>query len=198
MPRDHKSRITSDVSRIDDLNQDNSIIPRRFRNLIYLILIGTPLLDRLLEIIEQDDDTQWKELKGLLIDRTSNINIVASLTLGGPTNIVNWTHPFPYLCLLSGGVSATLSVLSGLGLLAFINTLRPATVKEMQSNNLKFALTITLLTMPFLCLFISGLASVTGCLGAVWFGNSTWGRTGVTMGFAWFIIMIFVIFGSLY
>ncbi|KAI6149888.1 hypothetical protein BKA82DRAFT_997778 [Pisolithus tinctorius] len=206
MPKDYKSRITSDISRIDGLDQDDSTIPR-LRRLTFLLLLGTPSLERLSQIIEQEDDTQWKELKTLLVDRTSNINVVASLAIGtcatflassGPTDIADWSHPFPYLCILAGSVFATLSVLSGIGLLAFINTLQPRTVKEMRSSNLKFVLTITLLAMPFLCLFISGLASVTGCLGAVWFGNSTWARTGVTAGFAWFIIMILVIFGSLY
>lgn len=206
MPEGHKSRITSDISRIDGLDEDNSTIPK-LRRLTFLLLLGTPSLERLLQIIEQEDDTQWKELKTLLVDRTSNINVVASLAIGtcasflassGPTDIANWSHPFPYLCILAGSVFATLSVLSGIGLLAFVNTLRPQTVKDMRSSNLKFVLTITLLAMPFLCLFISGLASVTGCLGAVWFGNSTWARTGVTAGFAWFIIMILVIFGSLY
>lgn len=206
MPKDYKSRITSDISRIDGLDQDDSTIPR-LRRLTFLLLLGTPSLERLSQIIEQEDDTQWKELKTLLVDRTSNINVVASLAIGtcatflassGPTDIADWSHPFPYLCILAGSVFATLSVLSGIGLLAFINTLRPHTVREMRSSNLKFVLTITLLAMPFLCLFISGLASVTGCLGAVWFGNSTWARTGVTAGFAWFIIMILVIFGSLY
>ncbi|KIK23491.1 hypothetical protein PISMIDRAFT_454114 [Pisolithus microcarpus 441] len=174
---------------------------------MYLLLIGTPSLERFLEIIEQEDDAQWKELKGLLVDRTSNINVVASLALSmcasflttsGPTDIANWSHPFPYLCILAGSVFATLSVLSGVGLLGFINTIRPETVKEMQSSSLKFALTVTLLMMPFLCLFAAGLASITGCLGAVWFGNSTWARTGVTVGFSWFITMILVTFGSLY
>ncbi|KAI6041888.1 Sec1-like protein [Pisolithus marmoratus] len=191
MSGNQESKITSDVTRTNSLTQGNSIISTRIRNLTFLLLLGTPSLERLLEIIEQKDETQWRELKGLLVDRTSNINVIASLTLGtsaaflttsGPTDIANWSHPFPYLCLLACSVFATLSVLSGFGLLAFINTLRPSTVKEMQSNNFKFAVTITLLTMPFVCLFASGLASVTGSLAAVWYGNSTWARTGVTIG----------------
>ncbi|KAI6140942.1 hypothetical protein EDD17DRAFT_1800780 [Pisolithus thermaeus] len=174
---------------------------------MYILLIGTSSLERFSDIIEHPDPTQWKELKGLLVDQTSNINVVAALTLStcasflttsGPTDIANWSHPFPYLCILAGTVFATLSVLSGVGLLGFINAVQPNTVREIQSNHLKFALTVTLLIMPFLCLFTSGLASITGCLGAVWFGNSTWARTGVTIGFVWFILMIFVIFGSLY
>ncbi|KAI6014735.1 hypothetical protein BKA83DRAFT_4344033 [Pisolithus microcarpus] len=152
-------------------------------SVMFLLLIGTPSLERFLEIIEQEDDAH---------------TCASFLTSSGPTDIANWDHPFPYLCILAGSVFATLSVLSGVGLLGFINTIRPDTVKEMQSSSLKFALTVTLLMMPFLCLFAAGLASVTGCLGAVWFGNSTWARTGVTVGFSWFITMILVIFGSLY
>ncbi|KAI6119976.1 hypothetical protein EV401DRAFT_1465492 [Pisolithus croceorrhizus] len=172
-----------------------------------ILLIGTPSLERFSDIIEHPDPTQWKELRGLLVDRTSNINVVASLALStcasflttsSPTDIANWSHPFPYLCILAGAVFALLSVLSGVGLLGFINAVQPNTVREIQSNHLKFALTATLLIMPFLCLFTSALAAITGCLGAVWFGNSPWARAGVTIGFAWFILMIFVILGSIY
>ncbi|KIK23488.1 hypothetical protein PISMIDRAFT_454144 [Pisolithus microcarpus 441] len=51
MPGDHKSRITSDVVRIGESNRDKSIIPRRARNLMYLLLIGAPSLERFLEIV---------------------------------------------------------------------------------------------------------------------------------------------------
>ncbi|KAI6168964.1 hypothetical protein EDD17DRAFT_453319 [Pisolithus thermaeus] len=103
-----------------------------------ILLIGTPSLERFSDIIEHPDPTQWKELRGLLVDRTSNINVVASLALStcasflttsSPTDIANWSHPFPYLCILAGAVFALLSVLSGVGLLGFINAVQPNTVR---------------------------------------------------------------------
>lgn len=45
---------------------------------MFLVLLGTPSLGKLLQIIERKDETQWRELKALLVDRTSNINVVAS------------------------------------------------------------------------------------------------------------------------
>ncbi|KAI6122914.1 hypothetical protein EDD16DRAFT_1569697 [Pisolithus croceorrhizus] len=166
MPEDQST--PSDAHRTNQSNQDNNIfIPRRLRNFMYILSIGTP-------------------------------TCASFLTTSRPTDIANWSRPFPYLCILAGIVFALLSVLSGVGLLGFINAIQPNTVREIQPNHLKFALTVTLLIMPFLCLFTSGLASITRYLGAVWFGNSTWARTGVTIGFAWFILMIFVILGSIY
>ncbi|KAI6099866.1 hypothetical protein EDD17DRAFT_1633614 [Pisolithus thermaeus] len=116
---------------------------RSLHELIFLLLLGVPSLDVLRSSAEGrggEAQPDSQEIKKALVDRTTNINIVATLmltavaaflTTSSPTNIMNWNHEFPYLCLLIGGVLATLSVLSGLGLLGFVSTLNSKTVKPM-------------------------------------------------------------------
>ncbi|KAI5992305.1 hypothetical protein F5J12DRAFT_897334 [Pisolithus orientalis] len=165
-----------------------------------------PSLEGLLDIILANDK-RWETQRQLMIDRTTNINTVSALVLptaaaflttSSPTAIVNWSHTLPYVCFLAGGVFATLSLLSGLGVLGFVNTLQSDAVKEMLYNKRKFFERITLLMMPFLCLFMAGLILVVGFVGAVWLGNSTCAKTVITTGFAFFILMIFMTFDSLF
>lgn len=153
------------------------------------------------------NDKRWETQRQLMIDRTTNINTVSALVLptaaaflttSSPTAIVDWSHTLPYVCFLAGGVFATLSLLSGLGVLGFVNTLQSDAVKEMLYNKRKFFERITLLMMPFLCLFMAGLILVVGFVGAVWLGNSTCAKTVITTGFAFFILMIFMTFDSLF
>ncbi|KAI6149901.1 hypothetical protein BKA82DRAFT_997773 [Pisolithus tinctorius] len=188
----------------EDHDEDDSTTPGLPR-LVCLILFGTPSLEGLLRIILANDN-RWETQRQLMVDRTTNINTISALilpttaaflTTSGPTDITNWSHTLPYVCLLTGSAFTTLSLVSGLGVLAFLNTLQARTVREMLQNKRKFFGRITLLMMPFLCLFMSGLVLVIGSVSAVWFGNSTWAKTVVTTAFALFIFMIFMIFDSL-
>ncbi|KAI6046889.1 hypothetical protein EDC04DRAFT_943999 [Pisolithus marmoratus] len=111
-----------------------------------LVLIGTPSLRGLLQIVEQKDGTQWRELKDQLIARTSNVTIVGSLVTAGsvsfvtsraPSPVADWDYTFPYICLLAGGLTSALCVVSGLGLVMFLNAVQPQTVRLAANNDRK-------------------------------------------------------------
>ncbi|KAI5994222.1 hypothetical protein EDC04DRAFT_1241220 [Pisolithus marmoratus] len=180
----------SDVPLVDPSNIVEGFVKhQRFRRFMSLVLIGTPSLRGLLQILEQKDETQWRELKGQLIARSSNVTLVGSLATAGsislvasksPSPIANWDYPFPYICLLAGGLSSALCVVSGLGLAMFLNAVQPQTVKEIHTSTFRLIVVSLLLAMPFFWLFLGIFAPIIGMAGAVWLGNNAFAKSRLT------------------
>ncbi|KAI6156780.1 hypothetical protein BKA82DRAFT_28049 [Pisolithus tinctorius] len=99
---------------------------------IFLILPGMPSLENLYPISE--NERQWSELRARLTDRTTNINVIATLTVVStaaflatppPTHFAKWHREFPHLCVGVASGSVMLAVMSCLGLHIFSNDMRP-------------------------------------------------------------------------
>ncbi|KAI6137374.1 hypothetical protein F5141DRAFT_1209697 [Pisolithus sp. B1] len=172
-----------------------------------LVLTGTPSLGKLLQILEQEDQTEWRELKSQLIARTSNVTVVGSLATAGsisfvtsksPSPIASWDYPFPYICLLGGGLCSAMSVVSGLGLAMFLNAMQPQAVREIHQSTFKLTIVTMLLGMPFFWLFTGILLPVLGMIGAVWLGNNTFAKASGLLGVIVFFATLLVVFASLY
>lgn len=110
---------------------------QQFRRCAFLILLGTPSLESLLRLSEKDEK-EWFKLKDRLTQRTVNINVVGALavassssflTTPSPTRFANWDREFPYFCIAASNGSAMLAVISGLGLLIFLNVMGPESIK---------------------------------------------------------------------
>ncbi|KAI6116049.1 hypothetical protein F5141DRAFT_1100773 [Pisolithus sp. B1] len=98
---------------------------------VLLIFVGTTLQQRN-DMVQQNNEKEWAELRSHLAERTTNINILGGLALGAsatfltshaPTDIADWNRQFPYFFIAAANYSAMLSVLSGLGLLINLNVM---------------------------------------------------------------------------
>lgn len=180
---------------------------QRLRRFMSLVLIGIPSLGGLLQILEQEDGMQWRELKNQLVNRTSNVTVVGSLVTAAavsfvtsktPSPITAWDDSFPYVCLLAGGLCSALCVVSGLGLVMFLNAVQPQTVREINTSTFKLTIVAVLLAMPFFWLFTGILVPIIGMTVAVWLGDNTFAKASVIVGVMGLILTLLVIFASLY
>ncbi|KAI6142143.1 hypothetical protein BKA82DRAFT_1007930 [Pisolithus tinctorius] len=143
MPEGRTSNETSTISlQVVISSRDQCFIKPKFQRLrrfMSLVLIGIPSLGGLLQILEQEDGMQWRELKNQLINRTSIVTVVGSLVTAAavsfvisktPSPITAWDDSFPYVCLLAGGLCSALCVVSGLGLVMFLNAVQPQTERN--------------------------------------------------------------------
>ncbi|KAI6095930.1 hypothetical protein F5141DRAFT_1265200 [Pisolithus sp. B1] len=172
-----------------------------------LVLTGTPSLGELFEILERPDQTEWRDLKQQLIARTSNVTLVGSLAIAGsisfvtsksPSPIAAWEYALPYISLFAGGLCSVLSVVSGLGLVMFLNAVQHQTVREIRASMFKLIVVALLLAMPFFWLFMGIVIPIMGVAAAVWLGDNTFAKAGATMGVTGLIGTLLVIFTSLY
>lgn len=179
---------------------------QRFRRCAFLILLGTPSLESLLRLSEKDEK-EWFKLKDRLTQRTININVVGALavassssflTTPSPTRFANWDREFPYFCIAASNGSAMLAVISGLGLLIFLNVMGPESIKAAQKSTFRFVILVTLLMMPLTFLSASSLSAGLAWIGAVWFGDKIWMKLAVSTGCALFVLTLFVITAALY
>ncbi|KAI6105961.1 hypothetical protein EDD16DRAFT_224620 [Pisolithus croceorrhizus] len=63
-------------------------------SVIFLVLTGTSSLERLLQILEQKDQSEWNTLREQLIARTSNVTVVGSLVATGA--VCDNSNPIAY------------------------------------------------------------------------------------------------------
>lgn len=166
---------------------------RFWRRFLFLLLIDTPSSG---EVLGDSDETRWGELKRQLIDRTSNITVVASLVTTASVSfmvasplpfIMPWGYTFPYICLLGGGLSSALSVANGLGLIMFLNAVKLQTVKEMRTSRFAQACTHCRAVRNAILLAVTV---------AVWIRNSTFAKAAMVVGIVGLLGSILVIFTS--
>ncbi|KAI6020671.1 hypothetical protein PISMIDRAFT_11819 [Pisolithus microcarpus 441] len=150
-----------------------------------LVLTGTPSLRELFDILERPDQTEWRDLKQQLISRTSNVTLVGSLAIAGsisfvtsksPSPIAAWDNALPYISLFAGGLCSVLSVVSGLGLVMFLNAVQRQTVRDIQASTFKLIVVAVLLGMPFFWLFMGIVIPIMGMAAAVWLGDDTFAK----------------------
>ncbi|KAI5997421.1 hypothetical protein EDD15DRAFT_2364143 [Pisolithus albus] len=150
-----------------------------------LVLTGTPSLRKLFDILERPDQTEWRDLKQQLIARTSNVTLVGSLAIAGsisfvtsksPSPIAAWDYALPYISLFAGGLCSVLSVVSGLGLVMFLNAVQRQTVRDIQASTFKLIVVAILLGMPFFWLFMGIVVPIMGMAAAVWLGDDTFAK----------------------
>ncbi|KAI6125512.1 hypothetical protein EV401DRAFT_1885940 [Pisolithus croceorrhizus] len=149
---------------------------------VLLIFVGTTLQQRN-DMVQQNNEKEWAELRSHLAERTTNINILGGLALGAsatfltshaPTDIADWNRQFPYFFIAAANYSAMLSVLSGLGLLINLNVMDLKSFEAMQKKA----------SRP--------LAAAVGWIGAIWLGDEVWMKLVASVGCGAFFFVVFV------
>lgn len=206
MPESCPPRENPDTPPVNSSNAQDSVKVQRFRRFMSLVLTGTPSLRELFDILERPDQTEWRDLKQQLISRTSNVTLVGSLAIAGsisfvtsksPSPIAAWDNALPYISLFAGGLCSVLSVVSGLGLVMFLNAVQRQTVRDIQASTFKLIVVAVLLGMPFFWLFMGIVIPIMGMAAAVWLGDDTFAKAGATMGVTGLTGTLLVIFTSL-
>ncbi|KAI6022161.1 hypothetical protein PISMIDRAFT_11820 [Pisolithus microcarpus 441] len=207
VPESCPPRENPDVSPVNSSNAQDSVKVQRFRRFMSLVLTGTPSLSKLFDILERPDQTEWRDLKQQLIARTSNVTLVGSLAIAGsisfvtsksPSPIAAWDNAVPYISLCAGGLCSVLSVVSGLGLVMFLNAVQRQTVRDIQASTFRLIVVAILLAMPFFWLLMGIIVPIMGLVVAVWLGDDTFAKAGATIGITGLIGTLLVIFISLY
>ncbi|KAI6040526.1 hypothetical protein EDC04DRAFT_2894072 [Pisolithus marmoratus] len=175
------------------------------RQCLFLTLLGTTSLESLIQTAKTDK-TEWNELKMRLTERTANINVISSLGVGAcatfltttsPTDVADWTHEFPYVCIGAAWCSV-LAVVTGLGLLIFLNVMSTEHLESAKRSSFKRVLLLTLLMMPLTFLSAAGICAGVGWLGAAWFGNVFWIKLAMAIGSLVFFFTLFVVVAVIY
>ncbi|KAI6111708.1 hypothetical protein EV401DRAFT_2075305 [Pisolithus croceorrhizus] len=160
---------------------------------------------------EMDDENKWSELKGRLVDRTANINILGGLAVAAsatflvaqaPTDFADWNYQFPYAFVGIANASALLSVLSGLGLLIILNIMdlhsfQASMLSEMRERWLSYTFLFILLMMPLFFLVSASVAATIGWIWAIWFGDKLWMKIMACLVCAMCIFTALVLVGVL-
>lgn len=206
MEEQRKSETPSDITTESDHSNALSVVSR-LRQCALLVLLGTPSVDRLLEILEQDDDSPLSKFKRRLVDRTQFLSVISSLVVGAtaaflstppPTDFAAWNHEIPYFCIACSSGSAMVAVTSSLGQAMYLNAVRPESVRELRENKTKLLAVATLLMMPIIFLCVSTVFTLSAWLGAVWLGSRTWMKLLMTIGCLVSPLTLFVMFAALY
>lgn len=178
----------------------------RVRQCIFLTLLGEPSLESVIETAEKDKQ-EWTELKRRLTERTANINVISSLAVAAcatflttvpPTNIAEWTHVFPYIYIGGAIGCSLLAVVTGLGLLIFLNVMSPQHLKSAQASTFKRVLLLTLLMMPLTSLSSASVCAGVAWIGAAWFGNILGVQLAMSIGCSVFFFTLFVVIAVIY
>ncbi|KAI6040520.1 hypothetical protein EDC04DRAFT_2676826 [Pisolithus marmoratus] len=178
----------------------------RWRQCAFRIFVGTPSLEHLQEISAKNKQ-EWFELKSRLTDRAANANTVGALVVGAtaaflttspPTHFAEWGGALTYFFLGAAGGFALLAVLSGFGLLVFLNAMGPEDLERAKDNRFKFAILIMLLTMPLTLLLVAAACTVVAWDVAVWAGGTFWIKVLATCGSLLFFFIVFVIIAAHY
>ncbi|KAI6114608.1 hypothetical protein EDD16DRAFT_1598372 [Pisolithus croceorrhizus] len=159
------------------------------RPVAFLTLLGKNSLESLIATAEKDG-LEWTELKRRLTERTANTNVVGSLAVAAcatfltatpSTNVVDWTHEFPYICIGGSVGCVLLSIITGLGLLSA------------KDSTFKRVLLLTLLMMPLTFLATAAVCAVVGWIGAAWFGDVFGVKLAMSIGCSVFFFTLFVV-----
>ncbi|KAI6040502.1 hypothetical protein EDC04DRAFT_2894031 [Pisolithus marmoratus] len=117
----------------------------RLQQSVLLILLGAPSLE-ILHQISVDKKDKWTELKQVLTDRTTNINVVSALLVAScasyittppPTDISSWHPQFPYVCMLGSYGCAMLSIVFGFIQILYVSIMGPGDIKAAQTSTFK-------------------------------------------------------------
>ncbi|KAI6040517.1 hypothetical protein EDC04DRAFT_1491854 [Pisolithus marmoratus] len=178
---------------------------QRFQESVFRILLCTSSLDNLDEMSGEG----WSKLSERLNNRTENINVVGALavataavflTTNAPDGVllINWNRELPYFCLAACGGCGMLAVMSGLGLIVYLNGTDHDSIKKARQSPLKLVAIFTLLAMPLIFLSVASLCAGVAWLGAVWYGETLWIKLIVSIGCIIFLFTLFVIGFVLY
>ncbi|KAI6040525.1 hypothetical protein EDC04DRAFT_1492030 [Pisolithus marmoratus] len=173
----------------------------RLQQCVFRILLCTSSLS--------DLDKKWPEFRERLSDRTENINVVGALavataavflTTSAPDGVllINWNRELPYFCLAACGGCGMLSVMSGLGLIVYLNGADHNSIQNAREDRLKLLAIFTLLAMPLIFLSVASLCAGVAWLGAVWYGDTLWIKLLVSIGCIVFLFTLLVIGFVLY
>ncbi|KAI5999018.1 hypothetical protein EDC04DRAFT_1097000 [Pisolithus marmoratus] len=177
----------------------------RLQQCAYRVLLGTSSLTALNGMSTE----QWSELSKRLNDRTENINVVGALavatsavflTTNAPNGVrfVNWNRDVPYFYLSACGGCGMLAVMSGLGLIVFLNGTDHASIKKALQNQFRFCAIFILLAMPLTFLSFASLCAGVAWMGAVWYGETFWIKLIVSIGCLVYLFTLCVIGFVLY
>ncbi|KAI6097836.1 hypothetical protein F5141DRAFT_450953 [Pisolithus sp. B1] len=165
-------------------------------------LLSLPYLAKSLIATAEKEGLEWTELKRRLTERTANTNVVGSLAVAAcatfltatpSTNVVDWTHEFPYICIGGSVGCALLSIITGLGLLVFLNIMSAQHLKSAKDSTFKRVLLLTLLMMPLTFLATAAVCAVVGWIGAAWFGDVFGVKLAMSIGCSVFFFTLFVV-----
>ncbi|KAI5984256.1 hypothetical protein EDC04DRAFT_2615789 [Pisolithus marmoratus] len=173
---------------------------------VFLVLLGAPSLE-ILHQISVDKKEKWTELKQVLTDRTTNINVVSALLVAScasyittppPTDISSWHPQFPYVCMLGSYGCAMLSIVFGFIQMLYLSIMGPGDIKAVQTSTFKLVALLMLLIMPLALLLLSACCAGVGYTGALWLGNILWIKVVITASYAVLLFIIFMIVAALY
>ncbi|KAI6046377.1 hypothetical protein EDC04DRAFT_2630440 [Pisolithus marmoratus] len=201
-PENCTSEEASGMPLVHPSKSRDSTTPQRFCCLLSSILIGVPSLESFLEIVEQEDTTKWRDLKRRLIARTlftwpSCVLFMMEFAVAALSKPESPQAASANVSSSIGAFCATLSFVSGLGLVRLLHTIQPRTIKEIRSSMTKLTVIAMLLATPSL-LFI--MCMYTLCIGA---GRTTWLYAGpflkvvvivVSVGVILFVPLAFLFF----
>ncbi|KAI6040513.1 hypothetical protein EDC04DRAFT_2894045 [Pisolithus marmoratus] len=193
------------MSAPDDNDDNPRSIKQRLKECAFRILLGTSSLHAL----DKMKPSEWSELRQRLNNRAENINVVGALavataavflTTDAPDGVllINWNRELPYFCLAACAGCGMLAVMSGLGVLVFLDGTDHGSITKALKNTFRFAAIFTLLAMPFIFLSAASLCAGIAWMGAVWFGDTLWIKLIVTIGCTVFLFTLFVIGVVLY
>ncbi|KAI6041680.1 hypothetical protein EDC04DRAFT_2668022 [Pisolithus marmoratus] len=179
MPEKYMLKEASGIPLVHSSESQGYTTPQRFRRLLCTMLTGVPSLENFLETVEQEDETKWLDLKRRLVVRTLFIRPGCLLVI--PVLVMaRFLKPEPPRATRQGipvwfvGLCAALSVVSGLGLVRFLNTIQPRIVKEIRSSTLKLTATAMLLAMPSLWFILCTCILLIAGDRAAWLDASTY------------------------
>ncbi|KAI6001141.1 hypothetical protein EDC04DRAFT_2790964 [Pisolithus marmoratus] len=193
------------MSAAGDNNDHPRSVKRRLQECAFRILLGTSSL----HVLNEMKPSEWSELRERLNDRTQNINVVGALavataavflTTSAPDGVllINWNRELPYFCLAACAGCGILAVMSGLGVLVFLDGTDHESIKKALNNTFRFTAIFTLLAMPLTFLSAASFCAGVAWMGAVWFGETLWIKLIVTIGCTVFLFTLFVIGVVLY
>ncbi|KDQ51842.1 hypothetical protein JAAARDRAFT_198718 [Jaapia argillacea MUCL 33604] len=163
---------------------------RRFCRVACLLGMGTSSMDRLKEITAEGNEAHWKEFKDAMFNRVANVNVVSSLILATtaafltttpPSPIAPWLNPMPYVTLLAAFCLGFVGVGCGTFLLFVLSDSRASSFRELAQTPWKFWAAMWLLASPSLFVGAAGCSGIVALCGAVWFGDSTFAKAGLTI-----------------
>lgn len=180
----------------------------RLQRSVLLFLLGAPSLERLQQIIDEEDtekkkEKSWSELRNVLTDRTNNINVVSALVVASSSVFLStpaptphmslWNADFPYFCMLLGFGCAMLAIVSGFAEIVCLSLIGPEDIRLARERTLTRVALLVLLMLPLAWLLVASLSIGVAFTSAVWLGEVLWMKVLFTAGYAMFLFNLFLI-----
>ncbi|KAF8836153.1 hypothetical protein BDN67DRAFT_1014919 [Paxillus ammoniavirescens] len=159
-------------------------------NVVFLLAIGVPTVQRMREITAPENAAQWQNFKSAQLSRLGNLNVVGSLILATTaaflttqptTPIVNWTRQVPYLMFIAAVCLAGNGVGCGTFLLLILMDAQAESLRQLLDHPVEFMLVLTLLACPTLLILGAGSMVSIGLMIAVLCGNNIHAKVEVAV-----------------